>query len=112
MEDMDQALKLLRDDYNTSWHARLQNRFVLHPTVQLMTTLFPLKDVTQPALEFPHVSETDATRLAYTRIPADGANDRQLVTSIGKYLARHWADVGDHHRRDVPGSGRAGGSCS
>lgn len=84
-----------------AWHAMLQGKFVVHPTVKLMIERHRPKDVRQLALEYPHVSEKDATRLAYTRTAADGANDRQLVTSIGKYLSRHWPETKDDVRRDA-----------
>lgn len=83
------------------WHAILQEKFELHPSVKLMVAQHRAKDPHQLALEYPHVSEKDASRLAYTRTAADGANDRQLVTSVGKYLARHWPEVKDDLRRDV-----------
>ena len=84
-----------------SWHAEQQSLHALHPSVALMLSRQLPKDYVQLALEYAHVSEKDATRLAYTRSEADGVNNRQLVTSIGKYLARHWAHVEDHLRRDV-----------
>lgn len=84
-----------------SWHAFLQAKFTLHPSVVRMADTYRPKDYVQLALEFPHVSEKDSTRLAYTRSDADGANDRQLVTSIGKFLSRHWPHVEDHLRRDA-----------
>lgn len=83
------------------WHTVLQGKFTIHPTVKLMIERHRPKDVRQLALEYPHVSEKDATRLAYTRTAADGANDRQLVTSIGKYLSRHWPETKDDVRRDA-----------
>lgn len=83
------------------WHVRQQDKFVLHPSVLQMVEKHAPASVQQLAIEFPHVSEKDPTRIAYTRNPEDGERDRQLVTSIGKYLARHWPHVPDHDRRDV-----------
>ena len=90
-------------DSNTyqSWHAVLQSKFTVHPSVKVMLERYAPLCYKQLALEFPHVSEKDAQRLAYTRTIADGANDRQLVTSVGKYLARHFPHIEDHNRRDV-----------
>jgi len=82
------------------WHQLLQERHSLHPSVELMLKYKPL-DYVKLALEWPHVSASDPTRLAYTRNVPDGENERQLVTSVGKYLARHWPHVEDHLRRDV-----------
>lgn len=80
--------------------AALRKKFSLHPVVERMLAHEPA-NVMALAHEWPHISETDVTRLAYTRSPADGAADRQLITSIGKYLARHWPNVSDHLRRDA-----------
>jgi hypothetical protein len=92
--------RILAEHPYKGWHCELQNKYALHPCVKQMMK-YPPKDIVQLALEYPHVSEKDATRLAYTRNASDGVNNRQLVTSIGKYLARHWSEVEDHHRRDV-----------
>lgn len=83
------------------WHAVLQDRYEIHPSIRRMLELAAPENVRLLALEYPHVSEKDAQRIAYTRSVFDGENDRQLVTSIGKYLARHWPNVPDHVRRDV-----------
>lgn len=87
------------------WHAQLQERFPLHPVVvhALKSETSTPADWMQLVLEWPHVSETDETRLAYTRNERDGGSDKQTITSIGKYLSRHWPHVGDHIRRDWAG---------
>ena len=82
------------------WHYHLQKKYDLHPTVTLMLK-HPPHDYKKMLLEWPHVSETDTERLAYTRTVKDGEADRQLVTSIGKYLAKHWPQISDHERRDA-----------
>jgi hypothetical protein len=87
-------------DY-VSWHADLQSKFALHAAVKMMVDKYKPVDSFKLAEEFPHQSEKDPQRLAYTRTPADGVSNRQLVTSIGKYLARHWPHVKDNLRRDV-----------
>jgi hypothetical protein len=86
---------------NHSWYNRLLHKFPLHPCVRKMLKDHRPKDYAQLALEHPYISEKDPARLAYTRSVGDGQNDRQLVTSIGKYLAKHWPHVSDHIRRDV-----------
>ena len=50
-------------------------------------------------MERPHISE-DGQRLAYTRSVAHGIQDRQTVTSLGKYLAKTFAGVPDNVLRD------------
>jgi hypothetical protein len=51
-------------------------------------------------LEWPHQSETDANRLAYTPNERYGEADRQVITTIGKYLNRAF-DLPDHVIRDI-----------
>ena len=52
-------------------------------------------------IEHPHVAETDATRLAYSRSSKDGedflinGHRRQTLTSVTKYLKRHYPDIKD-----------------
>jgi hypothetical protein len=58
------------------------------------------EDWQQLLLEWPHVAETDVTRLAYTRDERAGQDDRQTLTSLGKYLKQHWPNMADHHIRD------------
>ena len=83
-----------------AWHANLQRIFILHPCVKTMLKYKPL-DYIKLCREWPHAAESDPTRLAYTRDTTAGENDRRLITSIGKYLSRHWPHVADHIRRDA-----------
>jgi hypothetical protein len=84
-----------------SWHANRNNNAQVHVSVQQMLMSYQPLNFEKLALEYPQVSNTDEMRIAYTRNDADGMNGRQLVTSIGKYLARHWPHVPDHVRRDA-----------
>lgn len=88
----------LRCDHD--WYIKLRDKYELHPTVQSMLIHQPV-NFKQLAAEWPHVSDKDPMRLAYTRSIKDGEANRQLVTSIGKYLSKHWATVPDHTRRDA-----------
>jgi len=83
-----------------SWHATLQGKYDLHQCVRDALKYKPL-DYLKLAMEYPHAADADPTRIAYTRSAADGCADRQLITSVGKYLARHWPHVSDHIRRDI-----------
>ena len=69
------------------WHRDLQDRFALHPAVvkALNSGLVP-DDWKLLTLEWPHVSETDELRLAYTRDERGGLDNRQVITAVGKYL--------------------------
>ena len=82
------------------WHGHLRNKFNLHPVINTLLKYKP-KDAYQLTLEWPHVAETDPNRLAYTRSVEHGYADRQTVTSIGKYIKRHWPDLADHILRDA-----------
>lgn len=92
---------IYEEDVYQSWHQTQQGKFVLHPCVRYMVNEHKPKDYQKLALEYPHASATDTTRIAYTRSITDGIADRQLVTSVGKYLSRHWPEVPDHVRRDA-----------
>lgn len=90
------------------WHAVLQENFKLHPVVSRIVKTEGIRPVNwqQLLLEWPHISEDDSMKIAYTRDEKAGADfvengsTRQTKTSIGKYLARHWPHVPDHTRRD------------
>lgn len=89
-----------------AWFAREYERHQLHPAVKFLLDhdIRPIlpNNWQQLLLEWPHVSETDANRLAYTPDEAKGIADRQVVTTIGKYLTRHFAGIlSDHEIRDV-----------
>lgn len=68
----------------------LREAYPLHPVFRHIA---PTEAV---LIEHPHVAETDSTRLAYSRSPRDGedflinGHKRQTLTSITKYLARHY----------------------
>lgn len=83
------------------WHVKLQDKYRLHPAVEAAVLAWRPKNWHQLLLEWPHVSETDPARLAYTRDDRAGLADRQTVTSVGKYLRRHWPDLPDHTIRDL-----------
>lgn len=82
------------------WHSDLQQKFTLHPVVASMLAHRP-KDWQHLLLEWPHISEKDPALLAYTRDDAKGQANLQTLTSVGKYVARHWPHVADHVRRDA-----------
>lgn len=92
------------NDYSTvphSWHLGLQNKFDVHPVVLAMLEAHRPACMVDLMFEWPHVSEKDPAMLAYTRDDAKGETDVQTLTSIGKYVARHWPKVPDHVRRDA-----------
>lgn len=83
------------------WHYREQRKHKLHPAVLHIFDYYNPVNWTQLLLEWPYVSDTDVTRLAYTRSEQDGIADRQVITTVGKYLKRHWPDIPDHVIRDA-----------
>ena len=52
------------------------------------------------ALEYPHQSIRDASNVAYTRDERSGVNDRQTVTTFGRYIRRMFPQLKDHEIRD------------
>ena len=83
------------------WFERETDKYRLHPSVQrLLVNDHRPRDWQQLLLEWPHVAQTDATRLAYTRDERSGEANRQVLTSVGKYLTRHF-DLPDHIIRDA-----------
>ena len=94
------------------WHAREQRKYPMHPAV-----LKALESDHRPddwhllTLEWPHVSATDSTRLAYTRDDRAGEADRQTVTTVGKYMKRHFPSMPDHEIRNLVALYAAGESC-
>jgi hypothetical protein len=90
--------------HRRDWFRRERLRSPLHPAVKTL-----LERDYRPIywqrllLEWPHVSSTDRTRIAYTRDERAGEFDRQTVTTVGKYLSRHF-DLPDHIIRDAVAS--------
>ena len=101
-EIFDEATQAVYKTGNTPWFQIQRLKHDLHPTVHkiLYTLKIQPKAWQTLLLEWPHVSETDAKRVAYTRSEEHGLADRQTVTSLGKYLARHWPHVPDHTKRN------------
>lgn len=93
------------------WHGREQRKYPMHPAVEKA-----LESEHQPydwhllTLEWPHVSE-DSTRLAYTRDVRSGEADRQTVTTVGKYITRHFKTMPDHEVRNLVALYAVGESC-
>ena len=73
------------------WCYREMGRYAAHPAVLAALNTARPHDWQQLLLEWPHVSVNDAARVAYTRDERSGEEDRQTVTSLGKYLRRHWS---------------------
>ena len=86
------------------WFYRESSRYELHPIVYAAMKVCRPHNWQQLLLEWPHASLSDAARVAYTRDERAGVADKQTVTSVGKYLRRHWpnaSDMPDHTIRDL-----------
>lgn len=86
--------------HHRGWYMSLRRRFQIHPAVYDAMRLARPYDWHQLVLEYPHRSETDPHRLAYTRDERAGEDDRQTVTTVGKYLMRHFP-LRDNIIRDI-----------
>lgn len=97
------------------WFKQQYRRHRMHPAVGKMFELYKPADWQRVILEWPHKSITDPNRLAYTRDEKsamhDGDSDKKaVVTTIGKYMTRHWPDVPSNIIRDIVAEHTYGGS--
>lgn len=84
-----------------AWFRREYNSSRIHDAVMIMMETYVPDNWHQLLLEWPHKSATDPNRIAYTRDERSGEADRQVVTTIGKYLTRHFSHAPDNLIRDV-----------
>ena len=82
------------------WIVREVERYPLHSVIEAAVLLARPYDWQQLFLEWPHVSQGDRSKIAYTQNEVKGQKDIQTVTSVGKYLNRHF-DLPDHTIRDL-----------
>jgi hypothetical protein len=92
--------KNVPEEHRRHWHVSLQNRYTMHPAIFEAVKLARPYDWHQLLLEYPYVSESDPARLAYTRDDRAGMANKQVITTIGKYLVRHF-DLRDHVVREI-----------
>lgn len=97
--------------YHRAWFRRETRKYKLHPVVEAALDVCRPDDWHQLLLEWPHISEGDPSRLAYTRDERAGEADRQTVTTIGKYLTRHFSEMTDHKVRDLAALYGSNGEC-
>lgn len=83
------------------WFDREHRNAPMHPAIRQAVYLAPPADWHLLVLEYPHAADLDPSRIAYTRSDAHGEADRQTVTSVGKYLTRHFPSLRDHQIRDI-----------
>ena len=85
------------------WHRREQQASRMHPAVIDMVRMYQPHRWHLLVLEWPHASQSDPTKMAYTRSEEHGLSDRQTITSVGKYLTRHFPDAPSDKIRDIAG---------
>lgn len=83
------------------WFIREHKAHRIHPAVEDTFALYRPHDWHQLLLEWPHKSVNDANKVAYTENERKGEADRQTVTTLGKYLRRHFPSIPDHELRDI-----------
>jgi hypothetical protein len=84
-----------------TWYGRETDNAPMHPAIREAVRQAPPANWHLLVLEHPHASDSDPSRIAYTRSDAHGEADRQTVTSVGKYLARHFPTMPDHDLRSI-----------
>lgn len=86
-------------EHQRIWYYRELNVHSFHDCVfQALEVTFP-KDLHQLVLEHPHVSSDG--RLAYTQNDEKGEKGIQTVTTVGRYLKRHFPNLPDHEIRGL-----------
>lgn len=88
------------DNYRI-WFDRERRSAPMHPAIKQAVLLAPPLNWHLLVLEWPHAADLDPSRIAYTRSDAHGEADRQTVTSVGRYLTRHFPTMRDHEIRDI-----------
>jgi len=99
------------------WFRQQMQRHRLHPAVydMMVKQRYQPTNWQQLLLEWPHKAITDPNRLAYTRDEKsamhNGDSDiKAVVTTIGKYLTRHFPDAPDNIIRDLAAQYTYGGT--
>ena len=83
----------------------------IHPSVaHLLKAGHRPHDMHLLVLECPHpaTKPSNAGKIAYVRNEREGMKDVQAVSSVGKYLHRHWPTLPDHMIRDAAALGEPG----
>ena len=99
-DDRDEMLALSAKRDARYWIIREFDKYPVHGVINAAIKLVRPKDWHQLLLEHPHESQGDRSKIAYTQNEAKGQKDIQTVTSVGKYLTRHF-DLPDHTIRDL-----------
>jgi hypothetical protein len=91
-------------EHRRDWHVREQARYDMHPIIKKAVMLAPPANWHALVLEWPHISvSSDTSKIAYTRNEQHGIDNRQTVTTVGKYITRNFPTMRDHEVRDLCG---------
>ena len=93
--------RTLDHHYTRAWHAHQQQQHGIHPVVIKAMGMARPDDWQQLLLEWPHKAQSDPSRLAYTANERKGTDDKQAITTVGKYLTKHFSTLPDHAIRDL-----------
>ena len=99
-DDRDEMAALRAKREARYWIIREFDKYPVHGVINAAIKLARPLDWNQLLLEHPHESQGDRSKIAYTQNEAKGQKDIQTVTSVGKYLNRHF-DLPDHTIRDL-----------
>jgi hypothetical protein len=99
-DDRDEMAALSAKREARYWIIREFDKYPVHGVINAAIKLVRPKDWHQLLLEHPHESQGDRSKIAYTQNEDKGRRDIQTVTSVGKYLNRHF-DLPDHTIRDL-----------
>jgi len=85
------------------WHQREQRNagYDLHPAIVHAVYEADPANWHLLVLEWPHTSDEGNHKIAYTRDERSGEANRQVVTSVGKYLTRHFPTLPSDTIRDI-----------
>lgn len=83
------------------WHRREQRSHVLHDAIIRAISFAKPDNWQEMVLEWPHASKEGHHKIAYTRSDEHGNADRQTVTSVAKYLTRHFSSMRSDHIRNI-----------
>ena len=99
-DDEDEMAEISAKREARYWIIREFDKYPVHGVIHAAIKLARPRDWHQLLLEHPHESQGDRSKIAYTQNEAKGQKDIQTVTSVGKYLTRHF-DLPDHTIRDL-----------
>ncbi|CAB4155109.1 hypothetical protein UFOVP654_75 [uncultured Caudovirales phage] len=98
MRDLTRVLYKSRD-----WHRREQicAGYDMHPAIQHAIYEADPANWHLLVLEWPHASDEGKHKIAYTRDERSGEANRQVVTTVGKYMTRHFPSIPSDVIRDI-----------